>query len=213
MNVDRPALGQAAAQRLRRRRRLPDPGRGGQHGHHRLQRRAQPRGRGRRHARLVPQAAPALRHHLPHPLPDPRACSWSRSSSAGATCILLGEAYAFGVVWSFVFKALAMVVLRFKDRTAARVQGAAQRPRRQRRDPDRPDADLPDPAASRRSSTSSPRRWPPIGGLMLHGRLPRRSSWSRSAIHEKRRRGEQHEHLEQFNQQTTPRSTPEPAWA
>ena len=29
---------------------------------------------------------------------------------------LLGEAYAFGVVWSFVFKALAMVVLRFKDR-------------------------------------------------------------------------------------------------
>jgi amino acid transporter/nucleotide-binding universal stress UspA family protein len=31
--------------------------------------------------------------------------------------LLLGEAYAFGVVWSFVFKALAMVVLRFKDRT------------------------------------------------------------------------------------------------
>ena len=29
--------------------------------------------------------------------------------------LLLGEAYAFGVVWSFVFKALAMVVLRFKD--------------------------------------------------------------------------------------------------
>lgn len=28
--------------------------------------------------------------------------------------LLLGEAYAFGVVWSFVFKALAMVVLRFK---------------------------------------------------------------------------------------------------
>jgi amino acid transporter len=31
--------------------------------------------------------------------------------------LLLGEAYAFGVVWSFVFKALAMVVLRFKDKT------------------------------------------------------------------------------------------------
>lgn len=29
--------------------------------------------------------------------------------------LLLGEAYAFGVVWSFVFKALAMVVLRFQD--------------------------------------------------------------------------------------------------
>jgi amino acid transporter/nucleotide-binding universal stress UspA family protein len=31
--------------------------------------------------------------------------------------LVLTEAYAFGVVWSFVFMALAMVVLRFKDRT------------------------------------------------------------------------------------------------
>ncbi len=29
----------------------------------------------------------------------------------------LGEAYAFGVIWSFVFKSLAMVVLRFKDKS------------------------------------------------------------------------------------------------
>ena len=29
--------------------------------------------------------------------------------------LLLGEAYAFGVVWSFVFKALSMLVLRFKE--------------------------------------------------------------------------------------------------
>ncbi len=36
---------------------------------------------------------------------------------SGGDMIVLGEAYAFGVVWSFVFKALAMVVLRFKDRT------------------------------------------------------------------------------------------------
>jgi amino acid transporter/nucleotide-binding universal stress UspA family protein len=31
--------------------------------------------------------------------------------------LVLTEAYAFGVVWSFVFKALAMVVLRFRDRS------------------------------------------------------------------------------------------------
>src|SRR5262249_41486255 len=31
--------------------------------------------------------------------------------------VLLTEAYPLGVVWSFVFKALAMVVLRFKDKT------------------------------------------------------------------------------------------------
>ncbi len=36
-------------------------------------------------------------------------------ASRGNT-FLLGEAYAFGVVWSFVFQALSMVVLRFKDR-------------------------------------------------------------------------------------------------
>src|SRR5262249_26834375 len=36
---------------------------------------------------------------------------------SGGDIIVLGEAYAFGVVWSFVFKALAMVVLRFKDRS------------------------------------------------------------------------------------------------
>ena len=30
--------------------------------------------------------------------------------------VLLGEAYAFGVLWSFLFNALSMLVLRFKDR-------------------------------------------------------------------------------------------------
>jgi amino acid transporter len=30
---------------------------------------------------------------------------------------LLGEAYAFGVIWSFVFKALAVLVLRYRDKT------------------------------------------------------------------------------------------------
>lgn len=35
----------------------------------------------------------------------------------GGDMLLLGEAYAFGVVWSFVFKTLSMVVLRFKDRS------------------------------------------------------------------------------------------------
>jgi amino acid transporter len=33
---------------------------------------------------------------------------------------VLGEAYAFGVVWSFAFKSVAMLVLRFKERDAAR---------------------------------------------------------------------------------------------
>lgn len=35
----------------------------------------------------------------------------------GGDVYLLGEAYAFGVIWSFVFKAAAVLVLRFKDRS------------------------------------------------------------------------------------------------
>ena len=40
--------------------------------------------------------------------------------------ILLGEAYAFGVVWSFVFNTLSMVVLRFKKRGPREFRRAAQ---------------------------------------------------------------------------------------
>ena len=41
-----------------------DSGRRREHRHHRLQRRAQPGGRGRRAARLVPPSAPQIRHHV-----------------------------------------------------------------------------------------------------------------------------------------------------
>lgn len=37
-------------------------------------------------------------------------------AASGGNVYTLGEAYAFGVVWSFVFKAASMVVLRYKDR-------------------------------------------------------------------------------------------------
>lgn len=37
--------------------------------------------------------------------------------ASGGNMILLGEAYAFGVLWSFVFNSVSMLVLRFKDRS------------------------------------------------------------------------------------------------
>src|SRR5713226_6768746 len=37
--------------------------------------------------------------------------------SSRGNVYVLGEAYAFGVIWSFAFKGLAMVVLRFKDKS------------------------------------------------------------------------------------------------
>src|SRR5262252_248765 len=42
---------------------------------------------------------------------------------------LLGEAYAFGVVWSFAFKALAMLVLRFKEADVPREWRVPMNPR------------------------------------------------------------------------------------
>ena len=47
---------------------------------------------------------------------------------------MLGEAYAFGVVWSFAMKALSVLVLRYKQPERARVEGAAEFPHRQDRD-------------------------------------------------------------------------------
>ena len=63
--------------------------------------------------------------------PDRRFCSWSPFSSAAATCLLLGEAYAFGVVWSFAMKALSVLVLRYKQPGGPRMESAAQFPHRQ----------------------------------------------------------------------------------
>ena len=34
---------------------------------------------------------------------------------SGGDVFLLGEAYAFGVMWSFIMKAYSMIVLRYKD--------------------------------------------------------------------------------------------------
>ena len=38
--------------------------------------------------------------------------------------IMLGEAYAFGVVWSFAMKALSVLILRFKNREERGYRGA-----------------------------------------------------------------------------------------
>ena len=82
----RPAPAAPAVPRLRRAGGHADPRRRREHRDHRLQRRAQPRGRRRRAARLVPPSAQDLRHHLAPHQPDRRSCSCSPSSSAAATC-------------------------------------------------------------------------------------------------------------------------------
>ena len=115
--------------------------------------------------------------------------------------VLLGEAYAFGVVWSFVFKALAMVVLRFKDRSPREFKV---------------------PLNIRVGDVEIPiglsliflillatalinlvtKEVATIGGTVFTAVFLTTFMISEH-VHEKRRRGSRHEHLEQFNQKTT----------
>src|SRR5262249_18489139 len=120
--------------------------------------------------------------------------------------IWLGEAYAFGVVWSFVFMTLAMVVLRFKD----------PRPRGYKV-----------PLNVRVGNVEVPvglsfiflillvsavlnlltKEVATVGGLSFT--LAFMTVFTLTERHrEKRRRGVQHEHVEQFNQQTADEVTP-----
>ncbi len=115
--------------------------------------------------------------------------------------LLLGEAYAFGVVWSFVFQALSMVVLRFAD----------PRPR---------EAKVPLNVRVGRYEVPVgliviliillvsavcnllTKEVATIGGLIFTAIFFTLFHVS-ERYHEKRRLGKQHEHIEQFNQETT----------
>src|SRR5262249_5246896 len=120
--------------------------------------------------------------------------------------ILLGEAYAFGVVWSFVFQALSMVVLRFKDR----------RPREAKVPLNVRVGDVEVPiglmiifvilviAAICNLFT---KELASIGGLTFTAIFFTVFLVS-ERYQEKRRHGAQHRHLEQFNQQTAGEITP-----
>ncbi len=151
---------------------------------------------------------PQIRHDLSHAAVDRRACSCSRSSPATAILFVLGEAYAFGVVWSFVFKALAMVVLRFRDRNPREFKV---------------------PFNIKIGTLEFP-----IGliliflvlltaaianlftkdvatdvGHRLHGRILGRVHLSPSTYYHRRRKGAKHEHHEQFNRADTTHLSPE----
>ncbi len=113
---------------------------------------------------------------------------------------LLGEAYAFGVIWSFVFQSFSMLVLRFKDK----------RPREYKV-----------PGNLRIGGIDLPiglgliflilvvtalfnlltKEVATVGGLVFSSVFFGIFYFS-ERYHEQRRRGAHHEHLEQFNQQT-----------
>ncbi len=116
--------------------------------------------------------------------------------------ILLGEAYAFGVVWSFAFKTLSMVVLRFKD-------------------PSRREFMVPGNIRIGRFevplglgiifvivfvsalSNLATKEIATISGLVFSASFLTIFVVT-EYVNEKRRRGAKHAHLEQFNQQVVP---------
>jgi nucleotide-binding universal stress UspA family protein len=121
--------------------------------------------------------------------------------------ILLGEAYAFGVVWSFVFKALSMVVLRFKDRSPRAFKV---------------------PFNIRVGNVEVPIGLGLIFLVVLLSAVANLLTKEVATVsglvftaafltvfilteryHERRRRGTKHEHLEQFNKQVAEEATPE----
>ena len=116
--------------------------------------------------------------------------------------LVLGEAYAFGVVWSFVFKAMAMVVLRFRD----------PKPR-----------DYKVPLNVRMGKYEVPLGLGLIFLVLLIAAIVNlltkttATTWgmgftagflavfiATEKAHERRRKGAHHVHQEQFNQETTP---------
>src|SRR5207253_11351862 len=125
---------------------------------------------------------------------------------SGGDMIVLGEAYAFGVIWSFVFVALAMVVLRFKEPTPRQFKV---------------------PLNIRIGTIEVPilltviflillvsallnfftKEVATIGGLTFTGLLLITFITSEH-FHKVRLRGKKHEHLEQFNKQTADEISP-----
>ncbi len=120
---------------------------------------------------------------------------------------LLGEAYAFGVVWSFVFQGLSMVVLRFKDRRPRefkvplniRVRGV----------------DVPIGLSIimlillvTAVSNFFTKEVATVSGLSFGGAFFVMFMIT-DLIHKRRLRGAKHEHLEQFNKETMDEITPQ----
>src|SRR5262249_48067459 len=123
--------------------------------------------------------------------------------------LMLGEAYAFGVVWSFVFKALSMLVLRFKEPEVKREYEVPLNVRVGR-------FDVP---------VGSGLIFLVLAGAALANLATKEVATTYGALFtlivftffsvtewvHRRRRGEtaarQHEHLEQFNQATAPEVT------
>jgi len=125
---------------------------------------------------------------------------------SGGDMVILGETYAFGVVWSFVFVAMAMVVLRFKDKSPREFKV---------------------PVNIRIGTVEFPillsaiflillvsallnfftKEVATIGGLTFTGLLLITFVTSEH-FHKRRLRGKKHEHLEQFNKQTVDEISP-----
>jgi amino acid transporter/nucleotide-binding universal stress UspA family protein len=121
--------------------------------------------------------------------------------------ILLGEAYAFGVVWSFVFQGLSMTILRFKDPRPREFKVPLNIPVGRYEVPVGLILILLVLLASAIMNLLT-KEIATIGGLCFTAFFFALFYFSES-YYERKRRGKPHEHLEQFNRAVTPEVSPE----
>jgi amino acid transporter len=119
---------------------------------------------------------------------------------------LLGEAYAFGVVWSFVFQAVSMVVLRFKDRRPREFKVPLNIHIR--------GVDVPIGLGiilvillATAVSNFFTKEVATVSGLAFGGAFFLMFTIT-DYVHQRKLRGAKHEHIEQFNRQTAEEVTP-----
>ncbi len=122
----------------------------------------------------------------------------------------LGEAYAFGVIWSFVFMTMSMTVLRFKDRSPRQYRVPFNLPLKTRRG----EIDLPIGIltvflilASTALINLLTKKTATIWGVGFTAAFLMVFIIVEQISH--RRHGGKHEHLEQFNQETSEQVTAE----
>lgn len=121
--------------------------------------------------------------------------------------LLLGEAYAFGVIWSFTFQAVSMTILRFKDRRPRAFKVPLNIPLGR--------FELPIGLlcilfmlAGAALINLLTKQVATIGGVTFTLVFFSVFYFS-ERYYEKKRAGAKHEHLEQFNRETLPTVTPE----
>ncbi len=183
-----------------------DFGRCREHGHYRRQWRAEPRGRRRRDARMVSQAAQAFRHDLPRSLLDPGPATGDHPGQPRRR-VAAGRGLRLRRGVELRVQGPGNGGAAVPRSVATRIQSAAEFPRRQVRSAGRPEpdffgaGDLGDHEPADQGSRHHL-------GAGLHVRVSGGVHGLASTITKNASKAQKHVHQEQFNRETQPEVSP-----